>query len=460
VICLGVDIGTTHTKALALDVATGRTLALKTAPTPMRQDEHGQAHRATDVLEVVIELLTGVVDSLEDAEAVVALCAASVGEEVVLLDDEGQPIGDTIAWFDPRGTLEAEAFRRGPGADLALSQRWPPDATFSIFKLMWMRDHDPGAYGAAISWTDLGDYVLAGLGGDLVMDWSHASRAGAFHLIERAWDLDTTRAAGLDLAFPRLVPSGTVIGRLDPAIANRVSCPPDVVIVTGGHDHLCAAYGAGVRTSAELFLSAGTSEAHLALMDTPMSGVSGGRYRIDQGCYVDAGTYYAHINIHSGHYFRQWRGLLYGDMDEDAIYAEVAAVPAGSGGITFGLHEDLRHGRLNGVPYTAGRASLMRAILEGLARRSADIIDHLEQVSGSPYELILAAGHPTRVPFWRELRMTTYGRPMAGVDEPETAAFGAAVIAARAVDRTAAANLVAARTGWGTMGPGPAQGPG
>ena len=68
------------------------------------------------MLEVVIELLAGVVASLEETEAVVALVAASVGEEVVLLDDRRQPIGDTIAWLDPRGTLEAEAFRSGPGA--------------------------------------------------------------------------------------------------------------------------------------------------------------------------------------------------------------------------------------------------------------------------------------------------------------------------------------------------------
>ena len=87
-----------------------------------------------------------------------------------------------------------------------------------------------------------------------------------------------------------------------------------VALVTGGHDHLCAAYGAGVRSTAELFLSAGTSEAHLALLDAPLGGEMAGR--IDQGCFVDAGSYYAHINIHSGHFFKQWRRLLYGDVDE------------------------------------------------------------------------------------------------------------------------------------------------
>ena len=90
----------------------------------------------------------------------------------------------------------------------------------------------------------------------------------------------------------------------------------------------------------------------------------------------------------------------------------------------------------------------MRAILEGLAHRSATIIDRLEQASGHPYELVLAAGHPTRVRLWRSLRQAAYGRPMAAVDEPEIAAFGAAALAAHAIDPVATSRLVAGHTTW------------
>ncbi|MEA2025236.1 MAG: FGGY-family carbohydrate kinase, partial [Chloroflexota bacterium] len=112
------------------------------------------------------------------------------------------------------------------------------------------------------------------------------------------------------------------------------------------------------------------------------------------------------------------------------------------------LAADMRLGRLDGVPYDADRAVLMRAILEGLARRSAAIIDSLERVSGTPYELVLVAGHPTRLPLWRALRQAAYARPMAAVDEPENTAYGAAVIAARSAAGTAADHLVASRTTW------------
>ncbi|MEA2026779.1 MAG: FGGY family carbohydrate kinase, partial [Chloroflexota bacterium] len=264
-ITLGIDVGTTHTKVLALDIESGRTLTLESAATPVRRDADGDVRRAAEVLEVVIDLATRVVAALPDPDDVSAVCVASLGEEVVLVDRTGHALGDGVVWYDPRGFEEARAFGAGLGGEVALSQRWPPDPTFSLFKLMWARDHRPDEYRSAVTWTDLGDYVLYGLGGELVMDWSHASRAGAFDIIEHAWDRASIEAAGLDIDFPRLVPSGTIIGSVDGAIARDIGLSPDVAIVTGGHDHLCAAYGAGVRSTTELFLSAGTSEAHLAL---------------------------------------------------------------------------------------------------------------------------------------------------------------------------------------------------
>ncbi len=440
-ITLGVDVGTTHTKVLALDVRSGRTLALESASTPVVRDADGEAHRPAEVLQTVLGLVENVAGRLPDRGAVEALCVASVGEEVVLVDSAGAAVGDAITWYDPRGLEDAVAFMAGPGGDLALSRRWPPDATFSLFKLMWIRRHAPEMLEQATTWTDLGDYVLHGLGSELVMDWSHASRAGAFDIVARAWDRATIRAADLSLAFPRLVPGRTVIGKLDRALADGLGLRSDIALVSGGHDHLCAAYGAGVRSTRELFLSAGTSEAHLSLLEAPLEGAAA--KGIDQGCYVDDDTWYAHINIHSGHFFQQWRALLFDGVEDEAMYGALAA--AGTAGIRFDVTDDLRAGRLDAVPYDADRAAVMRAVLEGLARRSAAIIERLEAAAGTPYELVLAAGHPTRVPFWRELRRQVYDRPTAWVIEPEPTAFGAAVMAAHAVQGESAADLVAGR---------------
>jgi xylulokinase len=429
-ITLGIDVGTTRTKVLALDVETGQTVAQRAAPTPVTHAVSGESRDAGEVLAVAIGLLAEVAAALPDRQAVSALAVASVGEEVVLLDDTGSPIGETIAWYDPRGQDQAHEFMAGAGGEVALSRQWPPDPTFSLFKLMWTRDQRPQEWAAASTWTDLGDFVLRGLGAEVVMDWTHASRAGAFDLVKRSWDDETIEAAQLRIAFPRLVPSGSVVGTLDPVVAARVGLSRDLRLVSGGHDHLCAALGAGLRSRGDVVVSAGTSAAHLVLVDAPLAD-SDHRAAADQGCYVDAETYYVHVNIHSGHFYSQWRELLYADVDDADMYAEMAAVSL-SDGPTFELLEGQRLGRLDQIDYDAGRAQIMRAVLEGLARRSADIVVLLGQASGRASGRIIAAGHPPQVPLWREIRERHYGRSLVVESEAEIAALGAARLAATA----------------------------
>jgi hypothetical protein len=52
------------------------------------------------------------------------------------------------------------------------------------------------------------------------------------------------------------------------------------------------------------------------------------------------------------------------------------------------------------------------------------------------------------VPFWCDLRKRTYDRPLARVIEPETTAFGAAVMAAHAIQGAARTDVVAGREPW------------
>ena len=449
VITLGIDVGTTHTKVLALDIASGRHPGPRSphrrrcATTPT-----GEAHRAADVLETVIELMARVAASLDGAGHVAALCVASVGEEVVLLDDDGHPVGDTIAWYDPRGFEEAAALRGRPRWSLAAL------ATLAAGRhvLALQADVDARPPTRRVRGRD----VLDGPGRlrPLRPRWraGHGlvARLARRRLRPRGthWDRATIEAAGLDIGFPaaRRLEVGHRNASARPS-PSALGLPTGVAIVTGGHDHLCAAYGAGVRSTAELFLSAGTSEAHLALLEAPSEGE---RRRAASTRAVSSMPTATTPTSTSTRATSSSSGgaCSTATSTRRPCTRRSRAAPAGASGVTFELTDDLRRARLDEVPYDADRETLMRAVLEGLARRSAAIIDELEAASGSPYELILVAGHPTQLDLWRSLRMAAYGRPMAAVDEPESAAFGAAVMAAQAVDAPGADELVARRVAW------------
>ena len=229
-ITLGVDVGTTRIKVLALDVASGRTLALEAAETPVRRDTHGEAHRPAEVLETVIALLAR-------GDPVAGASRRGGGPLLCQRRRGGRAAGRRPSPGRGRHRLVRPA-RHGRGGSLpGRSRRRASASPRTCRRTPRSRSSSSSGSGTTSqptwrgrrAWTDLGDFVLLGLGGDLVMDWSHASRAGAFDLRARAWDRDTIAATGLDVAFPPLVASGTVIGTLAPDIAKRTGLPPGVL---------------------------------------------------------------------------------------------------------------------------------------------------------------------------------------------------------------------------------------
>lgn len=441
----GIDLGTTHLKAVLYDDRARRIVSSATAPTPMRTAGSLSAHGADDVARIALDLLGTVLYGAGEPWGLGGIAVASVGEEIVAVDARDNPTGETLAWYDPRGRDEAEAFRGE--SRTGLHERFRPDPSFSLFKLLWLRAHRPAELERCVRVLDLSAYMLVRLGAAPAMDWSHASRTGVFDPESPSWDAETIAGAGLPAGwFPPLVPSGTIIGHVSDASAARLRIVRGTPLVTGGHDHFCGAFASGVRAAGELYLSAGTSEAQLVVTDGPVEGVAGG-YAFDQGRFVDGRHWYVHIGIPTGHAYRQWTGLLFGEEDEAVIDAEVAQASAAEIGVMFDPGVIGGGEMLAGVPLTADRATILRAVVEGSAVASARVTRALEAAARAHGERIVVAGHAGRNPLWRELRSGLTGRSLELVDEPEAAALGAALIAQRAVTGAADVDAVT-RTTW------------
>jgi sugar (pentulose or hexulose) kinase len=134
-------------------------------------------------------------------------------------------------------------------------------------------------------------------------------------------------------------------------------------------------------------------------------------------------------SLPSGHVFQQWTNLLYPNLDESQMYEEVASASAGEQGVKFVLSNDLRSGTLFNLPFEANRGVVLRAVLEGLAFHSCEITEILTKYAGVSCKGITVTGHPTRSEFWKNLRSGVSGKPLHIVEEKETAALGAALLA-------------------------------
>src|ERR1700680_5141966 len=99
---LGIDVGTTNLKCLALDDA-GTIIAQGSEPTPRSHPRPGWTDFEPGPLWVTAcRAIWDVVWHLERPEAVKGIAVSSLAESVVPIDSQGQPLAPPIAWFDLR----------------------------------------------------------------------------------------------------------------------------------------------------------------------------------------------------------------------------------------------------------------------------------------------------------------------------------------------------------------------
>ena len=263
-VVLGIDIGTTSSKAVARSSSRDGTAYVE-QPTPWDTGSCGQTeidpHR---LVEVAVDLIGRSVRAAESAWGPVRVRGVGVtglAESGVLLDGAGRLAAPVIAWFDHRGGHELEQLgREAPGFAARFERttglRWSSQA--SVAKLLWLRasGYRPGP---ASTWLSVPEWIVFALGGDPVREPSLASRTG---LVDQGtgelWP-EALAAAGLSAEIlPDERPAGARAGYL--RRDGVVSDAKGAVLTVAGHDHPVAAIGVGAVEADELFNSSGTAD--------------------------------------------------------------------------------------------------------------------------------------------------------------------------------------------------------
>jgi sugar (pentulose or hexulose) kinase len=281
---LGLDIGTTNTKAVLLAVAAEVTvLAVADAPTPSPQGLPG-----------VIAGLVAEVTAKCPAARIGAVGIASMAETGVPLDDAGQPIGDWLGWNAGLAGPQAKALAAELSADsvfAATGTRLSAKVPLAVWK--WLAENDAERWRALRHWAGVADYAAFVLTGELYTDHTLAGRTAAYRLpggtgvtadiasagcttvdqlpesgevanVEFAarFDAGLLAAAGLKAEqLPQVShPGQRIVAQTLPAW-EALGIPAGVPVLVAGHDHAVGAWAAGVREKGQAADSLGTAEA-------------------------------------------------------------------------------------------------------------------------------------------------------------------------------------------------------
>ncbi len=292
---LGLDVGTTNLKCLALDGA-GNIVAQGSEPTPQSHPRPGWTDFEPErIWKAACAAIRSVVSQIENPAAIRGIAVSSLAESVVPIDSHGQTLAPSIAWFDLRTTAEYEWIRETVGYEtLFKTTGLNPDPMFGLCKILWVKKHNPVAFQKAWHWLHFADYVAFRLCGIPATDPSLACRSLAYDLGRGDWSSEILEAAGLPpSAFPPVCQSGTPLGLVKDSSATATNLPNSTVVSVGIHDQLSGAFAAGGLSPGVLFDGIGTSESLNTVFPKPVFDQSIAAVGLAQGAlWIDKPTCY------------------------------------------------------------------------------------------------------------------------------------------------------------------------
>ena len=441
---VAIDVGTSGARAVALDLD-GRRIgeARRSYPTqtprPGRAEQDAGSWRSAAVGALGDLVRHLVADGLGDPARIRAIGLTGQCPSVVLLDRRGRPVTAGLIYRDNRATVEAAEMRERFG-DAAIHRRTGhvPSSFHIAPKLLWLREHEPAAFGRAVLALQPRDLVALTLTGEAATDGTHAGATLLYGLRAGDWDGHLVGDLGFDRAlFPRILASTAVVGGLRTAVASRVGLRVGLPVVLGGADSQACALGAGVIAPGPVSEMAGSSTCLNAAVVTPLDVLAVSHYP-----HVIPGPFTTETGINTTGAAVAWlAGVAYGGRagrpsgaDFARLDAEVDAVPPGADGVValpvLGDGErtdpDVR-GAFVGLSLRHGRAALARAILEGVAFTIADQLDMLRQ-GGAPVTELRVSGGDTRLGSWNRIKADVLGIPVRPIPG-DAAVTGVAMLA-------------------------------
>ena len=417
-VVIGVDSSTQATKALAVDVGTGRILGegRATHTVSIGAKRESSPEQWWDAL----------VEALERTGHAADAAAVSIGGQqhgLVALDAEGRSVHPALLWNDVRSAPNAEALvdRLGPRT-WAQRVGSVPGASFTAAKWDWLREHAPEAAGRARAVMLPHDYLTWRLTGERVTDRGDASGTGWWG--PEGYDGEILALIGLDEAYlPRVAEPGSTAGQVREGRPLRAGTP----VGTGTGDNMAAALGLGLAPG-EPVISLGTSGTVYAVTrgrPTDPSGTVAG-FADTLGNWLPlACTLNCTLAIDRV-------AALFG-LDREAVEpgGEAVVLPYFDGertpnlpyasGLFYGLRQDTTPGQILRAAYEGAAASLLAALDEVLA------------AGGEPARAetpLLLIGGGARGAAWLETVRRLTGRPVLVPRAQEAVALGAAAQAA------------------------------
>jgi rhamnulokinase len=346
-------------------------------------------------------------------KAVISVGVDTWGVDYALLSKSGELLGLPFHYRDARTRgMFQRAFARVPREEIFASTGLQFMEINTLYQLLALQKNSPELLSAAETFLMMPDYLHFCLSGARVSEFTIATTSQCVNPKKRAWATDLLQKFGLpEKIFPEIVPPGSQIGTLRQGLADRTGLGRIKVVVPAAHDTGSAVAGVPSQFTGKgnwAYLSSGTwSLLGVEIQDALLSPrVLELNFTNEGG--ID-GTYRLLKNIMGLWLIQQCRRSFIAKGKEYSYEQLAEMATQASAFRSFVNPDDSRFlnppdmpaaiqefCRETGQPVPENEGQFARCVFESLALTYADVLDGLEELTGTKIEVLHVVGGGSR----------------------------------------------------------------
>lgn len=450
-VVIGLDIGTTSTKAVAFGPR-GQIRATHAVDYPLIQPQPSWAEQDPDqILQAVVDSVRSVMLKAKAVpKDVLAIGMSTAMHSLIALEADGKPLTRSIIWADNRSVLQSQRIlQEYAGHDIYKRTGTPIHPMSPLSKILWMKEEEPEIFARTAKFVSIKEFVLHRLYGRFVVDYSIASATGLFHLETLQWDEEVLGLLCINkdqLSQP--VPTTHILTEMNQDKASSMGIHPNTPFVIGASDGVLANLGVGAIGPGETAVTIGTSGAIRTVIEKPRTDEKARTfcYALTDRHWVIGGP------TNNGGMALRWlkdefaapevkAAKQLGRDPYDLMIERAEKIPAGSEGLLFlpflageraPYWNANARGLFFGISLHHKREHFIRAVLEGVILSVFTVGVALRDLAGDAVDIRVSGGF-SRSAVWRQILADMMGREVLVPESHEASALGAAALALHAM---------------------------
>jgi len=409
---LGIDIGTSGTKAILLTID-GEIVAQKKDNYSFATPHSGWAEAdADDWLNAVTSLIRTLASRVEDADIVAIGIDGLYGGSGIPVAADGTVLGPALIWMDRRATKEAAQVKNlVDEKELMAATANLADPYYGYTKLMWLKKHQSELYQKTAKFLPPESYVIYRLTGEQSINYSAAGNlAGVFDINTDQWSPKLAKQLGLDIEkLPaKFVDSTQPAGYVTEKWAARLGLKVGTPMFNTGVDVGPATVGTGVFEPGHGTVALGTSMNAALVTEKPLRD---NKLIIWPYSYHPTNYYYNFAGANTAGAIVAWFVKEFAsDLDEDDGPKELdfqsSDVPAGSHGLLVlpyfmgersPLWDSNVRGTILGMSLKTTKYDLYNAFQEAIAYSVRQSIEQFGDELGDTITLVGGVSHSKKM---------------------------------------------------------------